>query len=140
MPSSGSLRGSQACLRVPSVGPSRRGHLGSALHLSLCPGLQCLGLCSRGSLSHACEFEARPAAPSAGKGAAFAAGSVSPTAAAHRDNDNASTTANATTMTRPGWLRQRQRWPRQHSATTAISTRSQHLGHNDDVIATTTRP
>jgi hypothetical protein len=57
-----------------------------------------------------------------------------------RDNDNPSTTANATTMTQSGWLQQRQRWPRQHSVTTTISTRSQHLGQNDDVITTTMRP
>ena len=79
-PLSGSPRSSQACLRTPSVGPSRSGYLGSAFRLSPCPGLQCLGLCSHGSLSHICEFEARPAAPPAGKGAAFAAGSASLTA------------------------------------------------------------
>ena len=96
-PLSGSPHGSQACLHTPSVGPSRSGHLGPAFHLSLCPGLQCLGLFSRGSLSHVCEFEARPAAPSAGKSAASMAGSASPTAAVI-----------ATTATRPEWLRQRQ--------------------------------
>jgi hypothetical protein len=40
---------------------------GSVLCLCLCPRLQCLGLCSCGSLSHACKFEARQVAPSAGK-------------------------------------------------------------------------
>jgi hypothetical protein len=62
--------------------PSRGGHLGSAFCLSLCPRLQCLGLCGRGSLSHVCEFEARPVAPSAGKSAAFAVRGAAPTAAA----------------------------------------------------------
>ncbi len=65
-----------------SVGPSYNRHLSPAFRLSLCPGLQCLGLCSCGSLSHVCEFEARPAAPSVGKSVVFAAGSASLTAAA----------------------------------------------------------
>ena len=69
----GSPCSSQACLCTPSVGPSWGGHLRSAFRLSLCPGLQYLGLCSHGSISHVYKFEARPVAPSAGKGAVFAA-------------------------------------------------------------------
>jgi len=73
--------------------------------LSLCPGLQCLGFCSRGSLSHACEFEARPAAPSAGKSVAFCSWQCFPNCGRVCDNDNTSTTPNVTTMMRPRWLR-----------------------------------
>ena len=49
------------------------------------------------------------------------------------DNDNVTT---ITTATRITW----QQWPWQHSTTTIASTQSQHLGHNDNVIATTIWP
>ncbi|SRR5216683_4132419 len=78
----GSPCSSQACLCTPSVGPSWGGHLRSVFHLSLCPRLQCLRLCSCGSVSHVYEFEARLAALLVGKGVAFAAGSAFLTVAA----------------------------------------------------------
>jgi len=72
---------SQACLHTPSIRPSHGGPLRSVVHLTLCPGLQCLGLCHCGLLSHACKFKARPVVASVGKSTAFAAGGASPNAA-----------------------------------------------------------
>ena len=117
--------GSQACLHMSSVRLSWGRHLRSAFCLNLCPGLQCLGLCSHGSVSHICKFEARPAAPSVRKGAMFVAGSAFLTVAV---------IATMTTQPQPQ-LRQN------YTTTMATTTQCNHH-HNSDHnnLNTTTTP